>query len=166
VRYIRVREDLCVGCQICALTCSAANNGVYSLELSRIKVVSFVDKEVAVPIVCNQCGLCAEACPSNAIILDESRGVYRVDEALCTECGVCTAVCPYGAIFLTQTKSAAQKCDLCGGEPACVTACPTDALSVCVAIKPFSREVSADDTRKYRARLIAKTLYEDIDDDY
>ncbi|GAH41162.1 unnamed protein product, partial [marine sediment metagenome] len=43
---------------------------------------------------CISCGLCADACPKNAIRYD---AVYTI-EAGCDECGDCIEVCPTGAI--------------------------------------------------------------------
>jgi ferredoxin len=43
---------------------------------------------------CISCGLCADACPKNAIHYD---AVYTIDET-CDECGDCVNVCPTGAI--------------------------------------------------------------------
>ncbi len=43
---------------------------------------------------CISCGLCADACPKNAIRYD---AVYTIEEG-CDECGDCIEVCPTGAI--------------------------------------------------------------------
>ncbi|MBN1761622.1 MAG: 4Fe-4S binding protein [Methanomicrobia archaeon] len=43
---------------------------------------------------CISCGLCADACPKNAVHYD---AVYTIDET-CDECGDCVSVCPTDAI--------------------------------------------------------------------
>ena len=46
---------------------------------------------------CIGCGACVEACPSEAISLNE---VAVVDEGACIDCGVCVDECPTEAITL------------------------------------------------------------------
>lgn len=45
---------------------------------------------------CTGCGACVDACPVEAIKLDD--GIAVVDEDTCTECGLCEDACPVGAI--------------------------------------------------------------------
>lgn len=44
----------------------------------------------------------------------------------CIRCGACQGVCPTGAISVKPEDVI--YCDMCGGEPKCVEACPNDAL--------------------------------------
>jgi ferredoxin len=63
--------------------------------------------------------------------------VIITDSKQCTYCELCVQSCPYGAPkLLNETKVRIMKCDLCidrlkeGRPPACVVACPTEALEV------------------------------------
>jgi len=47
--------------------------------------------------LCSACGLCVEACPYGARVLEPGDLYAEVVEALCQGCGVCVAVCPNGA---------------------------------------------------------------------
>jgi heterodisulfide reductase subunit A len=44
--------------------------------------------------LCSFCGLCVEACPFQARVMDYDKRVAIVDYALCQGCGVCAMVCP------------------------------------------------------------------------
>jgi heterodisulfide reductase subunit A len=47
--------------------------------------------------LCSACGLCVEACPYDARVMEPGAHYAEVVEALCQGCGVCVAVCPNGA---------------------------------------------------------------------
>lgn len=46
---------------------------------------------------CDGCGACVEACPNEAITLNE---VAHVDEEECIECEICIDECPKDAISM------------------------------------------------------------------
>ena len=58
-----------------------------------------------------------------------------VDPHLCIGCKICIVACPYQMRYLDPIKRVAQKCHFCvhrieaGLRPACVEACPTEAMS-------------------------------------
>ena len=54
--------------------------------------------QFVIPEKCVGCGLCAEACPEQAIALKEHKAV--IDKKLCSGCGECMTVCPKGAVDL------------------------------------------------------------------
>jgi Fe-S-cluster-containing hydrogenase component 2 len=95
-----------------------------------IRVHVFDEQASYAPYTCFQCNeaWCMTACPVNAIALDPATGAKVVMENVCVGCAVCTIACPYGTMFYNPDTHKAIKCDLCGGEPACVNACPTDAI--------------------------------------
>ncbi len=45
--------------------------------------------------LCVACGNCADACPQDAITIED---VCVIDASKCVECGVCIDECPSGAI--------------------------------------------------------------------
>ena len=52
-----------------------------------------------------------------------------VSDSICVGCKVCTIACPFGTVNYNQDTGKVIKCDLCGGDPECVKACPTVAIT-------------------------------------
>ncbi len=51
---------------------------------------------------CTACGICEDACPQDAITVDD---IARVNADLCTDCGICVDECPNEAISLAVGES-------------------------------------------------------------
>jgi carbon-monoxide dehydrogenase iron sulfur subunit len=122
----------CTGCGYCELICSFAHHDEFNPLKARIRVSVFIEKSVAVPVVCYQCEepWCAKACPAGALVIEtdpsgEAR-MITVNKEQCVGCKMCTLACPFGCIVVDD--GVAEKCDLCGGEPQCVKVCRAGAL--------------------------------------
>ena len=87
----------------------------------------------AVRQACMHCGSCAKVCPAKAIVQRED-GIVTVDPEKCIGCHYCYQACPFD-IPRYGEDGTMRKCIMCnervdeGKEPACVEACPTDALT-------------------------------------
>lgn len=75
-----------------------------SVWLSTQTVSKDLDTAVVNTDLCNSCGLCISACPSQAISLDKKNECVMVDEVRCQGCGECMAICPVGAIGPLNTN--------------------------------------------------------------
>ncbi len=128
----------CTGCRSCEMACAVEHSQSKSLfgaitetPLPRRRIYVEAVDTVAVPVACRHCdeAFCANACITGAIRRD-SRGFVLLDETRCIGCNSCIMLCPFGVIQKEETRHVAVKCDLCPDlpGPACVAACPTDAL--------------------------------------
>jgi len=78
---------------------------------------------------------CLRACPAPGAIVQHSNGIVDFEEENCIGCGDCISGCPFNIPRLRKADSRVYKCTLCsdrvavGLEPACIKACPTQALS-------------------------------------
>jgi len=121
--------DRCTGCECCVLACSGAHFRAFSPANACIWVKVKEPIEIKV-FTCQQCMVpaCLEACPVGAIHKKDGVVVVHADE--CLGCGACVPECPFGAIVISSISGKAIKCDLCGGDPACISACIHQALTL------------------------------------
>ena len=122
----------CTGCKQCELACSWVQVGAFQPSKSLIRVHVFDEQASYAPYACPQCdeAWCMQACPVNAIDVDERTGAKIVLDEVCVGCKLCVIACPFGTMHYDQQSDTAAKCDLCAGDPACAHACPTAAISV------------------------------------
>jgi formate dehydrogenase iron-sulfur subunit len=77
---------------------------------------------------------CLKACPSPGAIVQYSNGIVDFVSENCIGCGYCVKGCPFNIPRISKADNKAYKCSLCsdrvavGQAPACVKACPTQAL--------------------------------------
>jgi heterodisulfide reductase subunit A len=74
-------------------------------EGAAMKVVNFLSTERVIepnkaflidPALCDGCGECVEACPEDAITLEDDKPV--INDIMCTGCGACIPACPRNAL--------------------------------------------------------------------
>jgi len=129
-RALQIVPNRCTGCMQCELACSFVQTGMFSPAYSMIRVHIFDEEASYAPYTCVQCqeAWCMSACPVNAIAIDEQTGAKVVLEEVCVGCHLCSIACPFGTVFTLPGSGKAAKCNLCGGQPACAVACPTQAI--------------------------------------
>ena len=155
--FVLADSKKCIGCRVCEVACAVAHldteiktvgNMNFSLN-PRLYLVK--TPEITMPVQCRHCedAPCLKSCPVSAIKEQSNRIV--IDEAGCIGCKSCIMACPFGAIELIVSRKepmgdeedrlrdepevVASKCDLCGGAPACVKACPREALQYVDMVK-------------------------------
>ena len=116
-----------VQCMAC-LECVRAGSNAYYKEFhpdkAALKIVQRND--TVKPMVCVQCGKCAQACEHGAIT-QNAKGVYTINKKLCVGCGKCKDACPFGVLVKVEEAPNASKCIACG---ICAKACPMEILEV------------------------------------
>ncbi len=140
-----IDTNRCVNCDDCVRACASTHDGN-----PRFVRHGTAHLNLMVANACMHCvdPVCLIGCPTAAIHRSpdpETRSVI-IDDATCIGCGTCAASCPYNNIRMVETRNSdgafiidddntpivkATKCDLCAGQlggPACVRACPHDAL--------------------------------------
>ena len=130
-------QNLCTDCKVCEVACSLIHSpdGELNPLYSRIKiehnpqVTARVNKDGFgfVTAICHHCGNpppCAEVCPTDAFYYDPVTLAAIIDQDKCIQCMECVPACPFDVVFVAPTGELL-KCDLCGGDPACVKACST-----------------------------------------
>ncbi len=129
-KSLKIVPQKCTGCIQCELACSWVQTGTFQPSRSVIRVNVFDEEASYAPYTCLQCdeAWCMNACPVNAIAVDPNSQAKVVIDSLCIGCHLCTIACPFGTVFTLPQTDKASKCNLCGGEPACATACPTAAI--------------------------------------
>ncbi len=128
---INCDNEKCVGCDNCEYACSFEKERVFNPLKSRIRSVR-ISLTFNTAVTCKACmnAPCINACPEKAISQSMETGAIIVDEQKCKGCDWCIDACQYGAITLHPSSHKAMVCDLCGGDPKCIPACPETALSL------------------------------------
>jgi len=121
---LKVFNEKCSGCNTCLLACAITN----FQEVNPAKSVLHIEARFPAPgdyriHLCDQCGVCADNCPEDAIQLEN--GVLLVNPDACTGCLICVEVCPHGVMFEQPDSDVPAKCTLCGE---CALTCPRKAI--------------------------------------
>ena len=127
----------CIGCHACSVTCKTEHAVPLGGFRTRVRYLERSDRPTIafLPLLCMQCqdAPCMKACPTEAIIRLED-GRVTINQDRCCGNKACIAACPYGAIYIDPQTNKADQCDFCTHrttlwmDPACVSACPTEAL--------------------------------------
>ncbi len=134
--------DACSGCKACVVACHNLN-GLEDGELWRNVGLLVGGDEVQSEIqhvtsACHHClePACMHGCPVNAYEKDAVTGIVAHLDDQCIGCKYCMFMCPYDVPSYSQSKGIVRKCNMCadrlavGEAPACVQACPNQAIKI------------------------------------
>ncbi len=143
--------DKCSGCQACVTACHSLNgldDGEAWREVGALSGEATMPCETGgsrvVPLqqtvttACHHCVEpgCLEGCPVLAYDKDPATGIVRHLDDQCIGCSYCILKCPYDVPKYSATRGIVRKCDMCQGRlaageaPACVQACPNEAIRI------------------------------------
>lgn len=135
--------ERCVACKGCEVACAVEHSqskdlasAIHENPPPRPRVRVQAAGAYSYPSRCNHCqdAACVTACPTGAMARRGELNAVTVDGDKCIGCWMCVMVCPFGGVSADPATKRAHKCDLCpertaaGLDPACVAACPTQAL--------------------------------------
>ena len=124
-KLLKAKKDIdCMACLACVTACSEAFYKVADPGKACLQIVEVKGK--VKPMVCVQCGKCAQVCEANAII-QNAKGVYVISKKLCTGCGKCVEACPFHLVVKAEDSPTSSKCIACG---ICAKACPVELLEI------------------------------------
>lgn len=139
--------DACSGCKACVTACHSLN-GLDDNEAWRDVGLLHGGTEHApvmqhVTSACHHCldPACLNACPVDAYEKDPITGIVKHLDDQCFGCQYCTLACPYDVPKYHHKKGIVRKCDMCssrlavGEAPACVQACPNEAIRISIVRK-------------------------------
>lgn len=145
MKRIFIDPAKCDGCKNCTLACMESHRqdggkGLYTLDLtdpanqSRNFIVAD-GKGGYAPIFCRHCDVpdCAGACMSGALKKNMENGLVEYNKEKCAACYMCVMSCRYGVPAISPDRKRIIKCDFCAHleeGPACVRACPKQAIEV------------------------------------
>jgi formate dehydrogenase iron-sulfur subunit len=154
-----VNLDACTGCKGCVSACHSLN-GLDEEEIWRdVGVIHGGTSEAAyqqtVTTACHHCvdPGCLSGCPVMAYEKDAATGIVRHLDDQCIGCEYCVLKCPYDVPKYSKKRGIVRKCDMCYNRlaadeaPACVQACPNEAITIRIASAAETRAQSQPGAR-------------------
>lgn len=148
--------DSCSGCKACVVACHALN-GLEETESWRDVGLVHGGSRVSpfqqtVTTACHHCAdpACLNGCPVLAYEKDPITGIVRHLDDQCIGCQYCILKCPYDVPKYSDRLGIVRKCDMChnrlaeGEAPACVQACPTEAIKIVKVAIHVSADLRVD----------------------
>lgn len=132
----------CIGCRSCEIACNEQNGNPAHIQWRRVGELEGGvypnTQRTYLSMGCNHClsADCLRGCPVDAYTKDPLTGIVLHSADACIGCQYCVWNCPYSVPQFNAERGVVGKCDMCRGrlldgrEPACVNACPENAIQI------------------------------------
>jgi formate dehydrogenase iron-sulfur subunit len=132
----------CIGCRSCEVACNEQNGNPADIRWRRIGEIEGGSwphtSRFYLSMGCHHClsADCLRGCPVDAYKKDPVTGLVLHSAEACIGCQYCVWNCPYSVPQFNAERGVVGKCDMCHGrlttglEPACVNACPENAIEI------------------------------------
>lgn len=158
-KILYVDPKYCIACKACEVACEREHEG-----LNHIEVYVVEEAKASIPYTCRHCenAPCVTVCPTKALYRTDN-GVF-VNYLRCIGCRQCIVACPFGIPKFIEYLKVIVKCDLCRHRlmknyiPACVSTCPTGAISYVEEAEVMKLKRVAEVTKIVEAIKTSKTL--------
>lgn len=132
----------CIGCRSCEVACNEQNGNPADIRWRRVGEIEGgtwpLTSRFYLSMGCNHClsADCLHGCPVDAYKKDPVTGIVLHSAEACIGCQYCVWNCPYSVPQFNPERGVVGKCDMCHGrlttglEPACVNACPENAIEI------------------------------------
>jgi DMSO reductase iron-sulfur subunit len=132
----------CIGCRSCEVACNEQNGNPADIRWRRVGEIEGgtwpLTSRFYLSMGCNHClsADCLKGCPVDAYKKDPVTGIVLHSAEACIGCQYCVWNCPYSVPQFNPERGVVGKCDMCHGrlttglEPACVNACPENAIEI------------------------------------
>ncbi|OGO22633.1 MAG: hypothetical protein A2Z28_08220 [Chloroflexi bacterium RBG_16_51_9] len=129
-KVLAIDAEKCDGCRKCETACSVFHTGADNPGRSRIRILTWDNIGLHVPVTCQSCDkpFCTEVCPAKACHRDLKTNKVLIDKNKCIGCKTCILACPFGVPLFDKVEHVTVKCDFCDGEPQCVACCEPRAI--------------------------------------
>lgn len=139
---VYINPAKCTGCKSCEVACAVEKSesknlfeAIFEKPIPKARTKVILVDFFNFPARCQHCeeAPCLNVCPTSAIG-KSPEGYILLEEKRCIGCLMCVIACPFGHPRYEREYKSILKCDLCiervreGKLPACVEACPTEAL--------------------------------------
>jgi len=147
-----VELDKCTACKACVVACHSLNGLEEDESWRDVGLLVGGDLmptwQQTVTTACHHCvePECMHGCPVKAYEKDEETGIVKHLDDQCIGCEYCSLKCPFDVPKYSQRLGIVRKCDMCsqrlavGEAPACVQACPNEAIKITTVSQQKMRE--------------------------